>query len=39
VLIYFDRDTIAHVAKSLLASIGDDGWLVLGAKIRRSMIS
>lgn len=31
VLIYFDRDTIAHVAKSLLASLGDDGWLVLGA--------
>lgn len=31
VLIYFDRDTIAHVAKSLLASLGDEGWLVLGA--------
>jgi chemotaxis protein methyltransferase CheR len=31
VLIYFDRDTIAHVATSLLASLGDDGWLVLGA--------
>jgi chemotaxis protein methyltransferase CheR len=31
VLIYFDRETIAHVAKSLLASLGDDGWLVLGA--------
>jgi chemotaxis protein methyltransferase CheR len=31
VLIYFDRDTIAHVAESLLASIADDGWILLGA--------
>lgn len=31
VLIYFDRDTIAHVATSLLASLGDHGWLLLGA--------
>jgi chemotaxis protein methyltransferase CheR len=31
VLIYFDRDTTAHVAKSLLASLSDDGWLLLGA--------
>ena len=31
VLIYFDRDTIAHVAKSLLASLSDEGWLMLGA--------
>jgi chemotaxis protein methyltransferase CheR len=31
VLIYFDRDTIARVAASLLASVGDEGWLLLGA--------
>lgn len=31
VLIYFDRDTIARVAKALLATLADDGWLVLGA--------
>jgi chemotaxis protein methyltransferase CheR len=31
VLIYFDRDTIARVAASLLASVADDGWLLLGA--------
>ncbi len=31
VLIYFDRDTVAHVAASLLATLGADGWLLLGA--------
>jgi chemotaxis protein methyltransferase CheR len=31
VLIYFDRDTIAHVAESLMASLAADGWLLLGA--------
>lgn len=31
VLIYFDRDTIEHVAKSLLDSLSDDGWIFLGA--------
>jgi len=31
VLIYFDKATIARVAKSLLATLADDGWLVLGA--------
>lgn len=31
VLIYFDRDTVAAVARRLLASLGDDGWLLLGA--------
>jgi chemotaxis protein methyltransferase CheR len=31
VLIYFDRETIAHVAKSLIESIADDGWVLLGA--------
>jgi chemotaxis protein methyltransferase CheR len=31
VLIYFDRDTIAHVATSLLASLASGGWLLLGA--------
>lgn len=31
VLIYFDHDTIARVAKALLATLADDGWLVLGA--------
>ncbi|MEP6494834.1 MAG: CheR family methyltransferase [bacterium] len=31
VLIYFDRETIAHVAGLLLASLAADGWLLLGA--------
>jgi chemotaxis protein methyltransferase CheR len=31
VLIYFDKVTIARVAKALLATLADDGWLVLGA--------
>jgi chemotaxis protein methyltransferase CheR len=31
VLIYFDRDTIARVARRLLDSLSDDGWLLLGA--------
>src|SRR6185503_16148318 len=31
VLIYFDRDTIAHVAEKLVASLADDGWIFLGA--------
>lgn len=31
VLIYFDRDTIARVAKGLLESITEDGWVLLGA--------
>jgi chemotaxis protein methyltransferase CheR len=31
VLIYFDRDTIAHVAESLVASLAEDGWILLGA--------
>jgi chemotaxis protein methyltransferase CheR len=31
VLIYFDRDTIAHVARSLLACLAEDGWILLGA--------
>ena len=31
VLIYFDRDTIARVAKNLIESIADDGWILLGA--------
>jgi chemotaxis protein methyltransferase CheR len=31
VLIYFDRDTICHVAKALLASLSEKGWLLLGA--------
>ncbi|HEY4305194.1 MAG TPA: CheR family methyltransferase [Gemmatimonadaceae bacterium] len=31
VLIYFDRDTIAHVAEKLIESIADDGWVLLGA--------
>lgn len=31
VLIYFDGDTIARVAKALLASLSEEGWLVLGA--------
>ena len=31
VLIYFDRDTIAHVARSLLACLAESGWVLLGA--------
>ncbi len=30
VLIYLDAETVAHVARRLIASLGDDGWLVLG---------
>lgn len=31
VLIYFDQATIAHVAESLLESLADTGWILLGA--------
>ena len=31
VLIYFDRETIARVAERLIASLSEDGWLLLGA--------
>lgn len=31
VLIYFDKATIARVAKALLCTLSDDGWLILGA--------
>jgi chemotaxis protein methyltransferase CheR len=31
VLIYFDRATVDRVASRLLASLSEDGWLVLGA--------
>jgi chemotaxis protein methyltransferase CheR len=31
VLIYFDRATVARVARRLLASLADPGWLLLGA--------
>ena len=31
VLIYFDRETIARVAASMLASLADGGWIVLGS--------
>ncbi|HLV24773.1 MAG TPA: protein-glutamate O-methyltransferase CheR [Gemmatimonadales bacterium] len=31
VLIYFDRQAVADVAQRLLNSLGDDGWLFLGA--------
>lgn len=31
VLIYFDRDTIAHVGQRLIDTLGEDGWLILGA--------
>ncbi len=31
VLIYFDTETVARVARRLLDSLGDEGWLVLGA--------
>ena len=31
VMIYFEMETVAHIARGLLDSLGDDGWLVLGA--------
>jgi chemotaxis protein methyltransferase CheR len=31
VLIYFDQPTIERVARRLLASLSEDGWLILGA--------
>jgi len=31
VLIYFDAGTVARVARRLIASLSDDGWLLLGA--------
>ncbi|CAN5684353.1 hypothetical protein BH23GEM10_BH23GEM10_02840 [soil metagenome] len=31
VLIYFDKSTVEHVAQRLIASLGEDGWLLLGA--------
>jgi len=31
VLIYFDAETIARVARRLMDSLSDDGWLLLGA--------
>lgn len=31
VLIYFDAETVARVAHRLIASLADDGWLLLGA--------
>jgi chemotaxis protein methyltransferase CheR len=31
VLIYFDRDTVARVARRLVASLSEHGWLLLGA--------
>ena len=31
VLIYFDAETVARVARRLLDALGDDGWLLLGA--------
>lgn len=31
VLIYFDRETVARVARRLMATLSDDGWLLLGA--------
>jgi len=30
VLIYFDRETVARVAAGLIASLAEDGWLLLG---------
>src|SRR5690606_655500 len=30
VLIYFDADTVERVARRLLASLSEDGWLLLG---------
>jgi chemotaxis protein methyltransferase CheR len=31
VLIYFDQDTVREVARRLIASLSEDGWLILGA--------
>ncbi|MGH7614354.1 MAG: CheR family methyltransferase [Gemmatimonadales bacterium] len=31
VLIYFDEETVARVARRLIDSLSDDGWLLLGA--------
>jgi chemotaxis protein methyltransferase CheR len=31
VLIYFDRETVTRVAAGLIASLAEDGWLLLGA--------
>lgn len=31
VLIYFDAATVAQVARRLIATLGEDGWLILGA--------
>jgi chemotaxis protein methyltransferase CheR len=31
VLIYFDQETVARVARQLLDSLSEDGWLILGA--------
>lgn len=31
VLIYFDRDTIAYVAASMMATLAEGGWIILGA--------
>ncbi|MEO7084819.1 MAG: protein-glutamate O-methyltransferase CheR [Gemmatimonadaceae bacterium] len=31
VLIYFDKDTIRHVAKALLDTLSEKGWLLVGA--------
>jgi chemotaxis protein methyltransferase CheR len=31
VLIYFDAETVARVARQLIDSLSDDGWLLLGA--------
>jgi chemotaxis protein methyltransferase CheR len=31
VLIYFDRDTITHVATQMMAALSSGGWLLLGA--------
>jgi chemotaxis protein methyltransferase CheR len=31
VMIYFDLPTVARIAKGLLASLAEDGWLLLGA--------
>jgi chemotaxis protein methyltransferase CheR len=31
VLIYFDRETVREVARRLIATLSEDGWLILGA--------
>ena len=31
VMIYFEMDTVAHIARGLLDSLAPDGWLLLGA--------